>query len=90
MEIIGLVVAGLVVGALARLALRGRQSVPLWLHLVVGIVGVQVGYWLAALLGVEQTRGIDWIRWIISIAVAAVALVAVDRIWVSRDLGTAR
>jgi hypothetical protein len=27
---------------------------------------------LAAALGVEATRGIDWIRWIISIIVAAV------------------
>ena len=31
-----------------------------------------IGYYLAAALGVEAMRGIDWIRWIISIAVAAV------------------
>jgi hypothetical protein len=33
---------------------------------------VLIGYYLAAALGVEATRGIDWIRWIISIIVAAI------------------
>jgi uncharacterized membrane protein YeaQ/YmgE (transglycosylase-associated protein family) len=89
-EIIGLIIAGLVIGALARLVLPGKQSVPLWLHLLVGVVGVQAGYWIAAALGVEETRGIDWIRWIISIVVAVVALILVDRLWASRDLGTRR
>jgi hypothetical protein len=34
--------------------------------------GVLIGYYLAAALGVAATSGIDWIRWIISILVAAV------------------
>jgi uncharacterized membrane protein YeaQ/YmgE (transglycosylase-associated protein family) len=89
-EIIGLIIAGLVIGALARLVLPGKQSVPIWLHLLVGVVGVQVGYWIAAALGVEETSGIDWVRWIISIIVAIVALILVDRLWASRDLGTRR
>jgi uncharacterized membrane protein YeaQ/YmgE (transglycosylase-associated protein family) len=89
-EIIGLIIAGLVIGALARLVLPGRQSVPIWLHLLVGVVAVQVGYWIAAALGVEETSGIDWIRWIISIIVAIAALILVDRLWASRDLGTPR
>jgi hypothetical protein len=33
---------------------------------------VLIGYYVAAGLGVEATDGVDWIRWIISIAVAAV------------------
>jgi hypothetical protein len=33
---------------------------------------VIIGYYLAAALGVEATSGIDWIRWIISIVVAAI------------------
>ena len=90
MEIIGLIIADLVIGALARLVLPGKQNVPIWLHLLVGVVGVQIGYWIAAALGVEETSGIDWIRWIISIIVAIVLLVLVDRLWASRDLGTRR
>lgn len=80
--IIGPIIAGIIIGALARLALPGKQDTPWWLHLLVGIVGVYVGYWLAAALGVAETSGVDWLRWIISIAVAAVAIVVVDRMGV--------
>ena len=71
-DIIGLIIAGLVIGALGRLAVPGKQSMPIWVHLIVGVAAVLVGYWIAALLGVDETDGIDWIRWIISIVVAAV------------------
>jgi uncharacterized membrane protein YeaQ/YmgE (transglycosylase-associated protein family) len=40
-----------------------------------GIGGVLIGYYVAAALGVEATSGIDWIRWIVSIVVAAVLVV---------------
>ena len=80
MEIIGLIIAGLVIGALGRLVVPGQQDVPIWLHLIVGVVAVQVGYWVAAALGVEETPGIDWIRWIISIIVAAIAVYLVARL----------
>ena len=80
MEIIGLIIAGLVIGALGRLVVPGQQDVPIWLHLIVGVVAVQVGYWVAAALGVEETEGIDWIRWIISIIVAAIAVYLVARL----------
>jgi uncharacterized membrane protein YeaQ/YmgE (transglycosylase-associated protein family) len=49
-----------------------RDNIPLWLTVVCGIGGVLIGYYLAAALGVAATRGIDWVRWIISIVVAAV------------------
>ncbi|MEP6464413.1 MAG: hypothetical protein ABJC62_13580 [Frankiaceae bacterium] len=35
-----------------------------------------IGYYIAAALGVDATRGVDWVRWIISIIVAAVPVVA--------------
>jgi uncharacterized membrane protein YeaQ/YmgE (transglycosylase-associated protein family) len=42
--------------------------------ILLGIVGVLVGWWLAGLLGVQQTSGVDWLRWIISIIVAVLAI----------------
>jgi uncharacterized membrane protein YeaQ/YmgE (transglycosylase-associated protein family) len=75
MEIIGLIIAGAIIGALARLVLPGRQSINILLTIVLGILGVLIGYYLAAALGVEATSGIDWLRWIISIIVAAVLIV---------------
>ena len=72
-DIIGLIIAGIIIGLLGKFFAPGnRDNIPLWLTIVCGIGGVLIGYYLAAALGVDATRGIDWTRWIISIVVAAV------------------
>jgi uncharacterized membrane protein YeaQ/YmgE (transglycosylase-associated protein family) len=77
MEIIGLIVAGLIIGLLGKFAAPGaRDNTPLWLTVLCGIGGVLIGYYLSGALGVAATDGIDWMRWIISIIVAAVLVVA--------------
>jgi uncharacterized membrane protein YeaQ/YmgE (transglycosylase-associated protein family) len=81
MEIIGLIVAGLIIGLLGKFVAPGaKDNTPLWLTLLCGVGGVLIGYYLAAALGVDETDGIDWIRWIISIIVAAVLVVAASTI----------
>ena len=35
------------------------------------IAGVLIGYWLSGFIGAAHTKGVDWIRWLISIGVAA-------------------
>ncbi|GLF98741.1 GlsB/YeaQ/YmgE family stress response membrane protein [Streptomyces yaizuensis] len=82
MEISGIISAlliGLVVGALGRLALPGRQRVGLLWTIAVGIVAALVGSVIAAALGVADTGGVDWIQWLIQIALAAVGVAALDR-----------
>jgi uncharacterized membrane protein YeaQ/YmgE (transglycosylase-associated protein family) len=75
-EIIGVLVAGLIIGLLGKFVAPGdRDNIPLWLTLLCGIGGVLIGYYVAAAVGVEATSGIDWIRWIISIIVAAVLVI---------------
>jgi uncharacterized membrane protein YeaQ/YmgE (transglycosylase-associated protein family) len=75
-EIIGVLVAGLIIGLLGKFVAPGdRDNIPLWLTLLCGIGGVLIGYYVAAALGVEATNGIDWIRWIISIIVAAILVI---------------
>jgi uncharacterized membrane protein YeaQ/YmgE (transglycosylase-associated protein family) len=37
--IITALVVGLVIGALARLILPGKQNIPIWLTILVGLVG---------------------------------------------------
>lgn len=71
-SLIGLIIFGAVIGILARLVLPGRQPYGIIVTIILGIVGALIGYWLAGKLGVGQTSGIDWIRWIISVAAAAV------------------
>ena len=73
MEIIGIILAGVIIGLLGKFFAPGdRDNIPIWLTVLCGIGGVLLGYYAAAALGVEATDVIDWIRWIISIAVAAV------------------
>jgi uncharacterized membrane protein YeaQ/YmgE (transglycosylase-associated protein family) len=72
-EIIGVIIAGIVIGLLGKwIAPSARDNTPLWLTVVCGIGGVLIGYYVAAALGVAATPGIDWVRWIISVLVAAV------------------
>ncbi len=76
MEIIGVIIAGIIIGLLGKFVAPGdRDNIPLWLTVICGIGGVLIGYYVAAALGVEATSGIDWIRWIVSIVVAAVLVV---------------
>ena len=76
--IISALIVGLIIGALGRLVLPGKQSIPIWLTIVVGIVAAIIGTFIANALGVGDTRGIDWIEVIIQVAIAAggVALAA--------------
>ena len=73
MDIIGVIIAGIIIGLLGKFFAPGdRDNIPLWLTVVCGVGGVLIGYYLAAVFGVAATRGIDWTRWIISIVVAVV------------------
>jgi uncharacterized membrane protein YeaQ/YmgE (transglycosylase-associated protein family) len=76
--ILSAIVVGLIVGALGRLVVPGRQSISIWLTIGIGIAAALIGSLIASALGVGETRGIDWIKLIIQVALAAggVALVA--------------
>ena len=80
MEITGIITAlvvGLIIGVLGRIVAPGRQNIPIWLTLLVGIVAALVGTAIAAAFGVATTRGIDWIELIIQVALAAIGVAIV-------------
>jgi len=68
------IVIGLIIGALARLVLPGKQSIPIWLTIVIGAIGAILGTLIAQYLGVAVTPGIDWIEIVLQVAVAAVGV----------------
>src|SRR5213078_2565353 len=68
--IISAIVVGFIIGALGRLVVPGKQNIPIWLTIVVGIVAALIGTFLARALGVADTRGFDWIELIIQIVLA--------------------
>jgi uncharacterized membrane protein YeaQ/YmgE (transglycosylase-associated protein family) len=82
MEISGIftaIIIGLVIGALGRLVLPGRQKISIWLTLLIGIVAALIGTFLAAAIGADDTRGVDWIELILQVALAAGGVALVTR-----------
>ena len=81
MEVTGFftaIIVGLIIGALGRLVVPGRQHIPIWLTLLIGVVAAFIGTLIAAAIGVDDTPGIDWIELILQVALAAagVAIIA--------------
>ena len=80
-SIIGAIIIGLVLGVLGRLFAPGKQNIPIWLTIVVGIVAAFIGTFIARALGVANTRGIDWIELIVQIVVAAIGVSVVAGVY---------
>ncbi|MBT2467156.1 GlsB/YeaQ/YmgE family stress response membrane protein [Streptomyces sp. ISL-66] len=66
------IIVGFVLGLIARAILPGKQHQPLWLTAVFGIIGAVLGNAVATWIGVDETRGIDWIRHLLQLAGAVV------------------
>jgi uncharacterized membrane protein YeaQ/YmgE (transglycosylase-associated protein family) len=76
MAIIGFLVFGLVVGAVARLIKPGKQNLSLLMTLVLGVVGSLIGGIIASALGTGSITELNVLGAIIAI-VAAVLLIGV-------------
>jgi len=72
--IISAIIVGLVIGALGRLVVPGRQNIPIWLTILVGIIAAFIGTAIARAFGVAETSGVDWIELLIQVLVAAVGV----------------
>ncbi|MFF4394867.1 GlsB/YeaQ/YmgE family stress response membrane protein [Streptomyces sp. NPDC001480] len=77
--IISAIVIGIIIGVLGRLVVPGRQHIGILWTIVVGIVAALLGSAIAAGFGVADTKGVDWIEWLIQIGLAAVGVAALDR-----------
>jgi uncharacterized membrane protein YeaQ/YmgE (transglycosylase-associated protein family) len=76
MEIIGVIIAGIIIGLLGKFVAPGdKDNIPLWLTVLCGIGGVVLGWFLYTAFGGNGSPGIDWVRWIIAIVVAAVLVI---------------
>ncbi|MEW2382615.1 GlsB/YeaQ/YmgE family stress response membrane protein [Micromonospora sp. NPDC047707] len=77
MEVAGFftaIIIGLVIGALGRLVVPGKQNIPIWLTLLIGVVAAILGTLVAGALGVDDTAGIDWIELALQVAFAAIGV----------------
>ena len=76
---IGFIVFGLVVGALARLVLPGKQHLSILVTLIVGLVGSVVGGVIASALGTGDVFELNLLGSIVAIAAAALLILIADR-----------
>jgi uncharacterized membrane protein YeaQ/YmgE (transglycosylase-associated protein family) len=77
MEIIGLLIAGLIIGLLGKFVAPGdKDNIPIWLTLLCGIGGVLLGSVIYSAFGGDGSPGINWTQWIVAILTAAVLVVA--------------
>jgi len=73
--IISAIIVGLIIGALGRLVVPGRQPIPIWLTIVIGIIAAFIGGFIAAAFGYSNASGgIPWIQIILQVVVAAIGV----------------
>jgi uncharacterized membrane protein YeaQ/YmgE (transglycosylase-associated protein family) len=72
--IISAILIGLLLGVLARLIVPGKQNIPVWLTILVGIAAAFLGTAIARGLGYADTDGWDWLEFITQLVVAAIGV----------------
>ena len=85
--IITAIVVGAIIGILGRLVLPGKQPIPIWLTIVIGIVAAFVGTAIARLVGIPTaTSGIDWLEVLVQVIVAAIVIAIVSSLYGRRSV----
>lgn len=83
--IIGALIIGVILGVVGRAIAPGKQDIPIWLTILVGIVAAFIGSFIASAMGVAETRGIDWIEILVQIVLAVIGVMAVAGIYSGRS-----
>jgi uncharacterized membrane protein YeaQ/YmgE (transglycosylase-associated protein family) len=75
-QILGLIVVGLIIGALARLIKPGKQRLSILATLLLGVVGALIGGVVASLLGTGDIWELNVLGFIVAV-IAAVLLIGI-------------
>jgi uncharacterized membrane protein YeaQ/YmgE (transglycosylase-associated protein family) len=73
-QLLGFLIVGLIIGALARLLKPGKQNLSMLATLGLGCVGALIGGIVATLLGTGTLTEIDFLGFVVAV-IAAVLLV---------------
>ncbi|WP_326945293.1 MULTISPECIES: GlsB/YeaQ/YmgE family stress response membrane protein [unclassified Amycolatopsis] len=72
--IVSAIIIGLIIGVLGRLVAPGKQSIPIWLTILIGIVAAFIGTAIARGIGYADTNGIDWLEILTQVVLAAIGV----------------
>ena len=76
--IITALIVGLIIGALGRLVVPGKQNIPIWLTMLIGVGAALLGTVIARAAGIAtETSGIDWMELLIQVVLAAIGVALV-------------
>jgi uncharacterized membrane protein YeaQ/YmgE (transglycosylase-associated protein family) len=78
--VITAIIFGAIIGALARLLVPGKQHMPIWLTVLVGIVAALIGTWIARALHLK-THGFNFWETIFQVALAIIGVLLVTALW---------
>ena len=84
--IITALIVGLIIGALGRLVVPGKQNIPIWLTMVVGVVAALLGTVIARAMGFADTSGFDWRELAVQIVLAAIGVTIAANAYARRGL----
>jgi uncharacterized membrane protein YeaQ/YmgE (transglycosylase-associated protein family) len=82
--ILSAVIFGSIIGAIGRLLVPGKQGMPIWLTIAVGVVAAFAGTGLARLLDL-RTHGFNFWESILQIGIAALGVFIVAALWPRGD-----
>jgi uncharacterized membrane protein YeaQ/YmgE (transglycosylase-associated protein family) len=90
-SIISAILIGLVVGALGRLLVPGKQRISILLTILVGIGAAFLGTALANAMHIPtDTKGVDWLELLVQVVVAAIGVAIVSAAFGRRRSGLLR
>ena len=76
--ILSAIIIGAIIGAIGRLLLPGKQDIPIWLTIVVGIVAALLGTLIVG--SMRNTNGIDVIEIIVQVVLAVIGVALVTQL----------
>ncbi|WFE29799.1 GlsB/YeaQ/YmgE family stress response membrane protein [Solwaraspora sp. WMMD791] len=75
--ILSALIIGLIIGALGRLVVPGKQNIPIWLTMLIGVGAALLGTVIARAAGFATTSGFDWREFFLQVVLAAVGVALV-------------
>jgi uncharacterized membrane protein YeaQ/YmgE (transglycosylase-associated protein family) len=83
-QLLGLIVVGLIIGALARLLKPGRQRLSILATMALGVVGAIIGGALADLLGVGSITELNFLGFVFAVIAAFLLVGAAEGMTASK------
>lgn len=77
--IITAIIIGAILGVIGRAIAPGKQDIPLWLTVGVGIIAALIG--TAIVGGLRDTNGFDWIEVLAQVVLAVVGVILASRLY---------